>query len=228
VRALLPSLLSALAVAAPAGAQTGRDLYLEGCATCHGLDARGIDARGPSLRGVGAAAADFYLSTGRMPLAEPGEQPLRSEPEYSRAQIDALVRYIGSLGGPPVPRPASNGDVARGFRLFTENCAGCHQVVARGGAMTGAQVPALLESTPTQVAEAVRVGPWVMPSFDRTQLDDRELADIVAYVEYAKHPDNRGGWSIGNIGPIPEGLVAWLVAGTALLLVARSVGRALR
>jgi len=39
-----------------------------------------------------------------------------------------------------------------------------------------------------------------------------------------RHPPDRGGWGIGNIGPIPEGMVAWLLAGAALLIIARLLG----
>lgn len=80
--------------------QRGRELFLEGCSSCHGLGARGIPGTAPSLRGAGAAAADFYLSTGRMPLDKPGDQPVRSEPRYPDDEIDDLVAYIRSLGAP--------------------------------------------------------------------------------------------------------------------------------
>jgi ubiquinol-cytochrome c reductase cytochrome c subunit len=212
-----------LAVAAPSD---GRTLYEEGCAECHGLSRQGVEERGPALQNTSAGAVDFYLSTGRMPLDKPGSQPQRREPIYTRVQIDALVAYLGTAE--PIPQPdAARGDVARGRRLFTERCAGCHQVVARGGSMPGAIIPPLLEATPTQIAEAVRTGPWTMPRFDAEQLDDRELDDVIRYVLYARDPDDRGGWSLGNIGPIPEGMVAWLLAGTVLVLVARLIGRRL-
>lgn len=221
--------LAAVALALPADAapqSRGRALFLEGCASCHGVDARGLEDRGPSLRGAGAAAADFYLSTGRMPLAEPTDEPERSEPAYPRRDIDALVEYIASLGGPEIPevRP-ERGDLELGLRLFAENCAGCHQIVGKGGVVTGAAPPNLKEATPTQIAEAVRIGPYVMPRFDERHLDQHELNSLVRYVQLTKHPDDRGGWGIGHIGPVPEGLVAWLLAGTALVLVARLIGR---
>ena len=203
----------------------GRVLYLQGCSSCHGLDARGVRDRGPSLVGAGGAAADFYLSTGRMPLSNTGEQPIRAQPAYKRPDIDALVAYVGSLGGPPVPRPnLRRGALNEGFRAFTDQCAGCHQSLGRGGIVTGGVAPSLLSSTPTQVAEAVRIGPYLMPAFGPGTIDDATLASIIRYVEYAKDPDNRGGWSVGNIGPVPEGLVAWLLGGLALLLVARLIG----
>jgi ubiquinol-cytochrome c reductase cytochrome c subunit len=221
--------LAAVALALPVTAapqSRGRALFLEGCASCHGVDARGLEDRGPSLRGAGAAAADFYLSTGRMPLAEPTDEPERSEPAYPRRDIDALVEYIASLGGPEIPevRP-ERGDLELGLRLFGENCAGCHQIVGKGGVVTGAAPPNLNEATPTQIAEAVRIGPYVMPRFDERHLDQHELDSLVRYVQLTKHPDDRGGWGIGHIGPVPEGLVAWLLAGTALVLVARLIGR---
>lgn len=221
--------LAAVALALPADAapqSRGRALFLEGCASCHGVDARGLEDRGPSLRGAGAAAADFYLWTGRMPLAEPTDEPERSEPAYPRRDIDALVEYIASLGGPEIPevRP-ERGDLELGLRLFAENCAGCHQIVGKGGVVTGAAPPNLKEATPTQIAEAVRIGPYVMPRFDERHLDQHELDSLVRYVQLTKHPDDRGGWGIGHIGPVPEGLVAWLLAGTALVLVARLIGR---
>src|ERR687898_1188894 len=143
--------------------ERGRQFFLEGGSSCHGLDARGIEGTAPSLRGAGAAAADFYLSTGRMPLDKPGDEPIRAKPRYPQDQIDAIVAYIGSFGGPPIPdvRP-ERGDINEGFEAFTEHCAGCHQAVAKGGVVTGAFAPDLGEATPTQVAEAARVGPYIM------------------------------------------------------------------
>jgi ubiquinol-cytochrome c reductase cytochrome c subunit len=176
---------------------------------------------------VGALAADFYLRTGYMPLGHPGEQPWRSRLLFDDHQIRALVAYVASLGkGPPIPTPhPERGSVTDGQRLFTEHCAGCHQVVAKGGILIGARVPALDKSTPTQIAEAVRIGPYVMPRFPQRQISDHQLDSIIRYVEYAKDPVDRGGWPLGHLGPIPEGLVAWLIAGAALIAVAVVIGR---
>ncbi|MDX6399978.1 MAG: ubiquinol-cytochrome c reductase cytochrome c subunit [Gaiellaceae bacterium] len=208
--------------------QRGRDLYLTGCQSCHGFDARGIQGTAPTLQGVGAASADFYLSTGRMPLDDPYSQPDRTEPAYDPQSIADLVAYIGSLGGPGVPQVDVVGgrlNLASGQRLFTNNCAACHQIAGRGGVIAGAFVPTLLEATPRQVVEAARIGPYVMPRFSETQLNDRQLAEIARYVQYAKHPQNPGGWALFDVGPVPEGMVAWLIGLLALLLVIRMLGR---
>jgi ubiquinol-cytochrome c reductase cytochrome c subunit len=242
------ALLASLALALPGGATAqsgagvaanGAALYSAHCVTCHGIGGRGILSEhaplgvlgvrglGPSLRGVGARAADFYLRTGYMPLRDPHDQPWRKRSPFSDDQIDALVRYVASLGqGPRVPTPhPERGRVSRGLRLFTEKCAGCHQVVAEGGYVTGARVPSLDRATPTQVAEAVRIGPYLMPRFGTSEISSSELDSIVAYVEWAKHPDDRGGWALGHVGPVPEGLVAWLLAGAALVAVCVAIGR---
>src|SRR4051794_2923710 len=71
--------------------EQGRGLFVEGCSSCHGFDARGVSGSGPSLIGAGAQSADFYLRTGRMPLDEVGDQPLRADPHYPEPQIRALV-----------------------------------------------------------------------------------------------------------------------------------------
>jgi ubiquinol-cytochrome c reductase cytochrome c subunit len=206
--------------------QRGRELYLTGCQSCHGFDARGIPGTAPSLHRVGAVSADFYLSTGRMPLDDPKSQPDRTEPAYDRRSLDDLIAYVGSLGGPSIPQvDVARASVSDGQRLFTENCAACHQVVGRGGVMAGAFVPTLLEATPRQVFEAARTGPYVMPRFGQAQLSDRELTSIARYVQYAKHPENPGGWALFNVGPVPEGMVAWLIGLLALLLVIRMLGR---
>jgi ubiquinol-cytochrome c reductase cytochrome c subunit len=210
---------------AAALAVRGRTLYAAGCASCHGSDLRGRPRLGPSLRGAGAAAADFYLSTGRMPLDNPTDQPERADPAYGRGDIAALTAYIGTFGGPAVPRvDPRGGSVKRGLAAFTERCAGCHQVLARGGIVTGGAVPSLEKSTATQLAEAVRIGPYLMPKFSGAQVDARTLADLAAYLTYARHPDDAGGWGIGHIGPIPEGMVAWLLGAFVLLGVARLIG----
>jgi ubiquinol-cytochrome c reductase cytochrome c subunit len=206
-------------------ARRGRDLYAGTCAICHGEDLRGVRGQGPSLLRAGAAATDFYLSTGRMPIADPTDEPTRAEPQYSKRDIAALVAYVGSFGGPPIPSAdPGRGDVARGKETFTESCAGCHQVMARGGIVTGAFVPSLQDVSPRQLAEAVRIGPYLMPVFDGKRLPQAELDDVAAYVRYAANPDDRGGWGIGNIGPVPEGMITWLLAAVVLLGIARALG----
>jgi ubiquinol-cytochrome c reductase cytochrome c subunit len=213
------------APADPALVARGRDLYADACSECHGEDLRGRPGQGPSLIGAGAGAADFYLSTGRMPIASPTDEPVRASPAFPQRDIRALVAYVGAFGSTALPAAdPDRGSVARGKEAFTERCAGCHQVVARGGIVTGAFVPSLQDATPRQLAEAVRIGPYLMPRFSSGQVDQAELDDLAAYVRSTRHPDNRGGWGIGNIGPIPEGLVAWLLAGAVLLGVVRWLG----
>jgi ubiquinol-cytochrome c reductase cytochrome c subunit len=229
-RAVVIALVGLLLPAASARGANGSGLFAENCARCHGPGGRGVAGQGPSLRGVGERAADFYLRTGYMPLGSPHDQPWRSRVLFDEQQIQALVRYVGSLGaGPGIPSPDRQaGSVAAGQKLFTQHCAGCHQAVAEGGYVTGARVPPLTHATDRQIAEAVRIGPYLMPKFSRTAISRQQLNDLVAYVDYAKHPDDRGGLAIGHLGPWPEGAVAWLVATAALVGVCLLVGRRLR
>jgi ubiquinol-cytochrome c reductase cytochrome c subunit len=218
--------VSSAASKASASINAGRQLFQESCASCHGFDAAGVGSRGPDLRAAGAGAADFYLRTGRMPLANPGDQPLRGEPRFDDGQIDDLVAYLGSLGGPRRPRvDPSAGSVSDGQELFTSSCSGCHAISGEGGVAVGAFAPALKEATPTEIAEAIRVGPYVMPPFGRRQLSDADVNSITRYIrEVVDSPEDRGGWGIGHIGPVPEGMIAWLLAAVALVLVARIIG----
>jgi ubiquinol-cytochrome c reductase cytochrome c subunit len=219
------------ALVAPSGSAStgyGKHLYGEYCLSCHGANAGGRGGVAPSLHGVGALAADFYLSTGYMPLRRLGLQPRREPLILGDRQIRALTAYIASFGGPaiPTPRPAA-GDVSKGLALFTEHCAGCHQVVAQGGVVTGAVPPALVDATPLQVAEAVRIGPYVMPRFSEHAISNRQLDSIIRYVEFTKNPDRPGGWGLGFLGPVPEGLVTWFLAIPALIVLCLLLGRRL-
>jgi quinol---cytochrome-c reductase cytochrome c subunit len=221
--------------------QRGAALYAANCSQCHGPNgagktrpgpARGVNnvaGIGPSLRGVGALAADFYLRTGYMPLGDARDQPVRQRPRFDERQIRSLVAYVDSFGGPAFPRVGGTGDdVAEGRELFTDHCSGCHQVVAEGGVLPGAKAPPLDKATPTQVAEAVRIGPYVMPKFPQSAISDAQLNAIIAYVQYAKDPDDAGGWGISHLGPFPEGMITWLLAIPLLLVCCRAIGRARR
>jgi len=152
MRKWLVPLAVALVLPGAAGAQPGggasvdkgKELYAEHCLSCHGPDgggvtsssqpagALGVRGLGPPLRGVGALAADFYLTTGYMPLQNPHDQPRHTQSPFDKQEIASLVAYVASLGkGPPIPKPQPNrSQISRGLQLFTEHCAGCHQVVA--------------------------------------------------------------------------------------------------
>jgi ubiquinol-cytochrome c reductase cytochrome c subunit len=207
----------------------GRELFEGQCSSCHGFHGEGEKGTAPSLIGAGEAAADFYLRTGRMPLSRVGDEPVRGEPRYGNRQIEALDAYVGSLGpGPAIPDvDPSRGSVSEGMEMFTDSCAGCHGIGGKGGVAIGGYAPPLGEATPTQVGEAIRVGPYLMPRFSEQTITPEEVDSLAAYVELTQHPDDAGGFGIGHIGPVPEGLVAWLAAIAALLLVSRLIGERL-
>jgi ubiquinol-cytochrome c reductase cytochrome c subunit len=203
--------------------ERGRELFLTGCASCHGADGEGTD-QGPDLIGVGAASADFQLTTGRMPDTDPDRQPVSKPPAYEPDEIDALVAYVASLGdGPPIPDiDHPRGRLVEGTQLYILNCAGCHSSAGNGGALSsGRNAPTLHGSTGVQVAEAVRTGPGPMPVFGPETLSDRQVNSIVKYVRYLDDPEDPGGFSLGRVGPITEGLVALLFGLVVLAFVCR-------
>jgi ubiquinol-cytochrome c reductase cytochrome c subunit len=222
-----PAGSAAPAAAAPASGDRGTQLYLEHCASCHGAQGQGAQ-RGPSLIGVGPASVDFQVSTGRMPLSHEVQQARRREPVFSAEDISALVDHVASFGGggPQIPRVAP-GDLVSGREIFAANCAPCHGATGAGTALTNGWIaPPLYDSTAVQVAEAVRVGPGLMPVFPSQVLDDRQVDDLAAYVQRLRGERlDRGGNPLGRLGPLAEGLVAWLAALGLLVAAARWLGR---
>ena len=202
----------------------GKALFDQTCATCHGLNGEGTKT-GPSLIGVGAAAVDFQVSTGRMPASNPGAQMPRKEPVFKGAQVRQLAAYVASLGGGPAIPGADEanphtGDVKLGSQLFMANCAQCHNFAGSGGALTeGKYAPSLHQATPRQIYEAMLTGPQSMPVFNDSTLTPQDKRSIIKYVTDTRSEVNPGGNGLGRIGPVSEGLVAWL-AGIGLLVLA--------
>ena len=208
-------------------AEEGARLFAVGCASCHGPQGEGT-ANAPSLVGVGPAAVDFMLSTGRMPLSDPDQQPTRQAPRYSVEEIEALVEHVASLGpgGVTIPFVSPDaGDLSRGREIYSFNCLACHGAGAQGATVGAGQIaPSLHRATPLQVAEAVRVGPGPMPPFSEELIDQDDLDSLVRYVMDLRTASNPGGLDLGRVGPVVEGFVGWVVGLGLLLLVIRLTG----
>jgi ubiquinol-cytochrome c reductase cytochrome c subunit len=205
----------------------GKKLFAVGCASCHGRGGEG-SSDGPSLVGVGAAAVDFQVGTGRMPAQQPGAQVPRKKVIYTQAEIDQLAAYISSLGaGPSIPTEAQYGpdgaDIAKGGELFRDNCTQCHNFTGKGGALThGKFAPSLEGVDPKHIYEAMQTGPQNMPSFPDTTLSEQNKKDIIAYLNAVNGDDtvSPGGLELGGLGPVSEGLFAWIFGLGALIAVA--------
>jgi ubiquinol-cytochrome c reductase cytochrome c subunit len=208
--------------------EEGKKLYSVGCASCHGTGGRG-SSDGPPLAGVGAAAVDFQVGTGRMPAAtSQGAQVPRKKVQYTQAEIDQLAAYVASLGaGPTVPTEEQyskeGADIAKGGELFRTNCAQCHNFIGKGGALTkGKYAPALDDVTPKHLYEAMQTGPQNMPSFPDTTMPEQNKKDIIAYLNAVNgdETNNPGGLDLGGLGPVTEGLFGWIFGLGALIAVA--------
>jgi ubiquinol-cytochrome c reductase cytochrome c subunit len=209
----------------------GHTLFEQNCASCHGVDASGLT--GPNLQGLGPATVDFWVSTGRMPLANPTAQPIQKPPRFTRKETLQIAAFVTSLAptSPDYPSgiPSVNvsaGNLVEGNSLFTLNCAGCHTITGSGDALSnGFFAPSLHKIDARQMAEAIRTGPTQMPHFGPGNLSNQQVTDIIRYVTGPiQHPDNRGGLGLGGIGPVAEGFIGLLFGVGALALVAFWLG----
>lgn len=208
----------------------GRELFLVGCSSCHGLNGEGISTQtdgyvyGPSLVGAGAAAVDFQVGTGRMPMAQPGQQAPRKDAAYSQDEIDAMAAFVASLGpGPAVPSPAdysidglteAEREVAikNGGQIFLTNCTACHNFNGQGGAMPeGGYAPTLKGVEAKHIYQAMLTGPQSMDVFSNGNLSPEEKRDVIAYLQSIEDQPEYGGFTLGGLGPVSEGIFAWLV-----------------
>lgn len=207
----------------------GEKLYLANCSTCHGIGGVGYQSN-PSLVGVGAAAVDFQVSTGRMPMQATQPQAPQKHNLFTEQEIADLAAYVASLGaGPAVPGEeyttpnlTDQKVLAEGAELFRVNCAMCHNVVGAGGALTrGKYAPPLRDTTPTQIYEAMQTGPQSMPVFNDANLTPEEKKAIISYLSYVNTEPSPGGINLGSLGPVSEGLFAWV--GMLAIIVACTV-----
>jgi ubiquinol-cytochrome c reductase cytochrome c subunit len=201
----------------------GKQIFLKGCSSCHGLNAEG-GGIAPSLIGVGAASVDFQVGTGRMPLANMSAQAMRKPPIYNPEQVNALATYVASLApGPAVPTDAvlnyeRDGSVAQGGELFRTNCAMCHNFAAQGGALTqGKYAPTLMGVEPKYIYEALITGPQSMPVFSDKTITPAEKLSIIKWIKATEAEPQLGGAALGRVGPVTEGLLVWTL-GIGLLI----------
>jgi len=206
----------------------GKKLFATGCSSCHGLEGQGT-SDGPSLVGVGSAAVDFQVGTGRMPAQQPGPQVEKHKVIYSQSEIDQLAAYVATFGpGPSVPSKdqystTDPSAVAAGGELFRTNCAQCHNFAGEGGALSeGKFAPSLKGVSAKHIYEAMLTGPQNMPSFPDTTMPEKQKQEIVAFVTHTTSGDNPnyGGLGLGRLGPVTEGLFGWIFALGALIGVA--------
>lgn len=210
--------------------EEGRKLFLVGCASCHGQNGEGISTvrdgyeKGPSLVGVGAAAVDFQVETGRMPMAQPGSQAPRKQPTYSDEEVAAMAAYVASLApGPAIPTEQDYSieglsedereeAIVRGGQIFLTNCTACHNFNGSGGAMPrGGYAPDLKGVESKHIYEALLTGPQAMPNFSNGNLSPEEKRDVIAYLRSIEDTPNYGGFGMGGLGPVSEGLFAWVL-----------------
>jgi ubiquinol-cytochrome c reductase cytochrome c subunit len=203
--------------------EEGRQIFLKGCSSCHGLNAEGGQIA-PSLVGVGAASVDFQVGTGRMPMADMSTQAMRKKPIYDEAETAAVAAYVASLApGPEIPVESSlnyerDGSTAEGGELFRNNCAMCHNFAGQGGALTqGKYAPTLMGVEPKHIYEAMVTGPQSMPVFSDKTITPEEKLSIIKWIKAAENEPNLGGASLGRVGPVTEGLLGW-VLGLGMLI----------
>ncbi|HZZ63963.1 MAG TPA: c-type cytochrome [Candidatus Baltobacteraceae bacterium] len=222
---MIASLILSAAVSGGAIAQ-GSQLYAVHCATCHGVTLQG-SSQGPPLITVPARNVDFMLQTGRMPAAIPFEQEEHRVPSFPPAQIAALVAFVASKSSAEKTLPVVGaGDAKKGREVFAENCEQCHAATGHGDSVGYQDVaPELMDDTPREIAEAVRMGPDVMPKFGPKIIADQRLNDLVAYIQFLQHGQyNPGGLQLANFGPVPEGFIAWVIGLGLLVLLVRRIG----
>lgn len=199
----------------------GEKLFAANCATCHGMGASGTQD-GPSLVGVGAAAVDFQVGTGRMPMQMNGPQAYKKPAQFNDEQTHQLSAYVASLGaGPAIPEEHlldGQGNAAEGGELFRVNCAMCHNAAAAGGALTrGKFAPALADVSEKHIYEAMVTGPQNMPVFNDANVSPEGKRDIITFLKQIEANGSPAGQTSEPSAPYRKACLSGLQDWASLL-----------
>ena len=143
------------------------------------------------------------------------------------------IAYLASLApGPAVPAEESydiskvtQEELVRGGELFRTNCTACHNFAGSGGALpNGRYAPSLMHTTPRNMYQAMLTGPQQMPVFSDDVLLPEDKRAIIAYIVGLQQQNNPGGFGLGRLGPVSEGLWGWLLGIGLLVVVAVWIG----
>ena len=202
--------------------ERGKDLFVNGCATCHALtEARAGAVIGPDLDASFAAARangmdqDTIEGVVEAQIENP-RQVDEGNPNYEQLYMPAgiyegsdardVAAYVASVAGVEGIEPPPLGD---GQDIFTSSCGGCHALEAAGSA--GGVGPDLDEVLPGQddemietsirnpeevISEGFEAG--VMPVFDENAIPDENLQDLIDYLIESTGGDTSAGGSAGN------------------------------
>ena len=183
----------------------GHSLFVQSCATCHGLDAQGTslgpepDRRGRGRGGlpdVDGPHARQGAGRGERPQADGLHAGSRSTTSPPTSPRSAAARRSRRRRRSPPPAPTRRS----AQELFSTNCAQCHGFAGAGGALTyGKNAPSLNASTPTQIYEAMLTGPEAMPVFDDG--DDHARREEGHHRLHHRHED---GGQPGRLLPGPH------------------------
>ena len=174
---------------------TGRQLFGDNCAACHGRDAKGA-SNYPDLTdddwlwGGGPALIEQTMRVGintAHPDSRIGQMPAFGRDEMlDRNQVRNVAAYVYSLTNPDYSTPENLDRINAGREVFVTTCAACHGENAEGNREFGA--PNLTDaywiyggSLDTIIASVHRGRQGHMPTWDE-RLTSAEIRTLALYV----------------------------------------------
>ncbi len=209
----------------------GQALFASNCSSCHGREANGSTGVAPNLQGLGAGTVDFWVSTGRMPLANASIEPVRKPPRFNRLQTLEIAAWVQSLTpgvgtqvpdrqhrGPPTSRPATPSSPSTA-RPATPS-------PVQGTRWPRAPSPraSIWPLRPRWSKPSGRVRATCPTSGPATSPTPRHGTSPPTSPACIQHPANPGGFGLGGIGPVGEGFVGLLLGVGGLMLVCFWIG----
>jgi mono/diheme cytochrome c family protein/rhodanese-related sulfurtransferase len=183
--------------AAPSPAETGRAIYAQLCATCHGPEGHGYVAdNAPSLRSATflASASDDFIRAAILrgrPGTAMGVYARWTGGPVGLPEVNAIIAFLRE-GGPPleVLPPARPGDSTRGQAVYEKNCQRCHGTRTQRVSAVHLANPVFLETaSDAYLRRAIEAGrpptsmvPW------KDALTPEQIDDVVQYVRSMASP----------------------------------------